>query len=351
MKKKVFSLIAILAVVFMPFAVKADDNYFNAGDNISSNGEYNHSYFEAGNNIKSNAKVNGISFIAGNSINVKGKSEYAFVAGESLDIESVIEKDAFIAGNNIKISKDANILRDAYIGGNNIKISSNINGNLFVGGSVVELDNIVINGDIHVACNTLNITDKVTVMGTVYINEDAQINNKENLESSNIETYITEDKIEFKVKASDFIISILATIFTGIVLSVVIPKLFKKLDYEINPEDVCKKTLFGIATLLVIPMLAILSFAVVVGISVGVIALLLYVVSLMLSTIFTSAIVGHNLYVNLLKQKDNIYASIVIGVIVIKVLELVPVIGSLVSILVFFYGLGVISKLFLELRK
>ena len=351
MKKKVFSLIALLAVIFMPLAVKAEDSYFNAGDNITSAGEHNHSYFEAGNNIKSNANVNGISFVAGNTIDIKGKSEYAFVAGETVEVEGRIEKDLFAAGNYVRILKDATVLRDAYIGGNNVKIASNINGNVYVGGSVVELDNITINGDLHVACNTLNIADKTVVTGKVYINEGAEITGENKLESSGVEKYTTDSKVEFKVKASDFVISILGTIFTGIIVSLVFAKAFKKLDYKLSFEDVCKKSLYGLGVLVILPMLALLSFAVVVGFSVGVIILLLYVVSLMLSTIFTSAIVGHNIYVNLLKQKENLYAGIVIGVLVIKLLSLVPILGGFVAVVSFFYGLGVIAKLFLEIRK
>ena len=350
MKKYVYSLIAILSIIIMPYYVKADDAYFNTGDNIASNGEYNHSYFEAGNNVKSNAKVNGISFVLGNSVNLKGKSEYAFIAGENIDLESIIEKDAFIAGNNIRISKDANLSRDAYIAGNNVKISSNVNGNLFVAGSIVELDNITVNGDVHIASNTLNILDNVSISGKVYINEGSIINNKEQLHASDIEMYAS-NKIDFKTTVSDYVISILATIFTGIVLSIIIPKVFKNINYELSLEDVCKKSLFGITTLLILPMLALLSFAIVVGVSVGVIILILYVASIMLSTIFTSAIVGHNLYTKCFKQKENIYASIVIGIVAIKLIGLIPIIGPLVSVIVFFFGLGVIAKLFLELRK
>ena len=351
MKRKIFALIALLAFIVLPVSVSAEDSYFSAGDNITSNGDYTHSYFEAGNNVRSNANIDGISFVAGNSIDIKGKREYAFVAGESLEIDGYIEKDLFAAGNNVRVLKDATISRDAFIAGNNVKIASDINGNLYVAGSVVELDNITVKGDIHVACNTLNILDNAIITGKVYINEDATITNEDKLQSVGIEEYSVDGKVDIRIKASDFVISILVVIFTGIVLSVVMPKIFKKLDYKLSAEDVCKKSLYGLGTLVLIPMLALLSFAVVVGISVGVILILMYVIALMLSTIFTSAIVGHNLYVNLLKQKENIYASIVIGILVIKILSLVPILGGFVAVISFFYGLGVITKLFLDIRK
>ena len=177
MKKKILGILLIMFMVLPISFVKADE-YFTANDNVNDTKEYNHSHFEAGNNVYSKSNVNGLSFVAGSVLNISGTKEYGIFAGESLKIDATIEKDLFAAGNSINISKDSNIGRDIYLAGNNISIDSNINGNAFIAGSVINLNNTTINGDAKFAANTLNIGENVEITGKLIINEDAIIQNE-----------------------------------------------------------------------------------------------------------------------------------------------------------------------------
>ena len=149
----------------------------------------------------------------------------------------------------------------------------------------------------------------------------------------------------------NMIIGLLSMIFTGIILALIFPKLFRKVEYDIDIKDFGKKLLYGLLTLIIIPMITIVSIAVVVGMSVGFILIMLYIISLMLATIFAATVIGHNIYTKLFKQKENIYISITIGAVLIKIIEIIPYIGGLVTVFIFLYGLGIICNLFLERNK
>lgn len=348
MKKKVLLLIMMMV---LPFTFVKANEYLTADQNVSDNNSYNHSHFEAGSNVNSKSNVNGLSFVAGGVVDVEGTKEYGVFAGETVRINSIIERDLFAAGNSVSISKDASIGRDAYLAGSNITIDSNIEGNLFAAGTVVNLNNITISGDANIATGTLNIGENVNINGKLKINENVIIQGENNLRYGSKETYKEQGEINFTVTISDIILGVLTTIFTGIMLALIFPKLFRKINYDLEAKDIGKKLLHGLVTLLVIPMLIIISMILVVGMSVGVLLIMAYVIALMISSILSAAVIGHNIYTKAFKQKENIYISIIIGILAIKIVELLPVVGGIVAFLVFLYGLGIVCDLFLERNK
>lgn len=352
MKKKILGVIVIFAAMFMTFGVVKADEYFNANDNVSDNGTYSHSHFEAGNIITSSSNVNGLSFVAGANVNVSGTKEYSFVAGETVQLNGTIEKDVFAAGNAVIIGKDANIGRDLYLAGNSVTIQSNIKGTVFVAASLVKLENITVDGDVSIAANTLEIGGNVSINGKLKINDDAVINNESNMTVTNKEVYKSSGmNIDFSTRISDIILDILKTLFTGIVLILLFPKLFKKIKYDLEAKDIGIKLLYGLLVLFAVPMVSVVLFSILVGISISAMLLMMYVIAIIAASILSAVVIGQNIYTKLFKQKDNIYISMCIGILVVKLVGFIPYIGWILDLLIFFYGLGIIWKLFLDRNK
>ena len=352
MKKKLIGLIAVLCAMFMVVGTVHAGEYLTSDQNVNDEQSYGHSHFEAGNTVNSKSDVDGLSFVAGASVDVSGTKEYGFFAGETVKVNGKVEKDLFAAGNTVTISKDANIGRDAYLAGNSVTINSDLNGTVFVGASLVRLENVTINGDVSIAANTIEIAGDVTVNGTFKYNEDAILKDEDKLTANNKEKYANPSvNIDFTNKISDVILDILKTIFTGLILVLVFPKLFKKIKYELEAKDIGMKLLYGLLLLVAVPMICVVSLSIIVGMSVSVLLLLMYIMAIMVATILASAVIGQNIYTKLLKQKDNIYLSTILGIVLIKLIDLIPVIGGLCSLLVFLYGLGMIWQLFLDRNK
>ena len=81
------------------------------------------------------------------------------------------------------------------------------------------------------------------------------------------------------------------------------------------------------------------------------IALFIGAILLMLSMVVTSMVVGKRLLAKFFKITDNAYLSITVGVVVLKLISIIPVIGWLVYFVGFLYGLGKIFKLIIDNRK
>ena len=350
--KKILGLIAVLFAMFMVVTSVNAGEYVTADQNINDELSYEHSHFEAGNMVTSKSNVNGLSFVAGANVDVSATKEYGFFAGETVKVNGKVEKDLFAAGNTVIIGNESSIGRDAYLAGNSVTISSDINGSVFIGGSMIKLENVTINGDVSIAGNTVDIVGNVTINGNLKINDNAVINNENNLSVTKKETYASNSvNIDFENEISDIVLDILKTLFTGLLLVLIFPNLFKKIKYDLEAKDIGMKLLFGLLVLVAAPMICVVSLSIVVGMSVSVILLFLYIIALMLATILGSVVVGQNIYTKLFKQKDNIYLSMITGILVVKLVSLLPYVGGLVALLVFLYGLGMIWRLFLDRNK
>ena len=352
MKKKIIGLFAVLFAMFMLIGTVNAGEYLTASQNINDELAYGHSHFEAGNTVNSKSDVNGLSFVAGASVDVSGTKEYGFFAGETVKVNGKIEKDLFAAGNTVTISKETVIGRDAYLAGNSVTINNDMNGALFIGASLVRFENVTINGDVSIAANTIEIAGDVTVNGSFKYNDDAIFKDEDKLNATNKEKYVNPKvNVDFTNRVSDVVLDILKTIFTGLLLVLIFPKLFKKFKYELEAKDIGMKLLYGLLLLVVVPMICIVSLSIIVGLSVSVLLVLLYIMAIMLATIFASAVIGQNIYTKLLKQKENMYLSTILGILLVKLIELIPVVGGICSLLVFLYGLGMIFQLFLDRNK
>ena len=351
MKKKLFRLLLFISMLIIPFGVRAEDNYFYTDDSsVLVEDEHNHSVFAAGDRVKANANIHGIYFGAGSSVDLSGKVSYGFVAGQSVNVEGEVENDLFAAGGAIVINKDAKLNRDAYLVANNVDIRANISGNVFVSASIVTLENVTIDGDLKVNSNQLIINDNVNIKGTLYVNEKTFISNEDKITCGN--KVVGKDyDVDFKTKLNDTILSVLTMIFTAIVLALVFPKLFKKLSYKLSVKDVFTRAFVGLSFLVIAPIFVLLLFISSVGAVLGVILVLLYILSLVISMTLVSYVIGHSMYTKLCKQKENLYVELIIGVLLVKFVELIPYFGSLFFMFGFIYGLGLLYKLVVNENK
>lgn len=344
--KKLF-LVFIFAFMIIPFTnINASVNdYFKAEDVISSEKEINHSYFMAGNKITSKDKVDGILFMAGNTLKSKSLIEYGMFAGNVVEVTSDVEKDLFVAANDITV-ESSNIGRDVYLVGNTVTLNSNINGNVFIGSNTLEIGNITIKGDVDLNCSSINFGDNVVIEGTLKYNEDVKITGLDNVKYNALETYEDEEmNIETKDILVSKVISIISLIVITIIICAIFPKIYKKLSKEVSISKTFKNLLYGLCVLVLVPFAAIFTFITVIGIPIGIIGLLLYGIFIYLSVAVSATVVGNLILTKLFKQKDNAYLSIIIGILVVRIITLIPYIGGFIYFLLMLIGLGLILEL------
>ena len=362
MKRKVFVLIAILFSFVMLVNAEGNEDLLTTGinesvpetvfyaeDNITVEEEQNSSQFIFGNQVIAKSKIAGLSFIAGYSMDISGTAEYGLYAGNTITINSNIEKDLFVAGNVINIGCDAKIGRDVYLAGNIMKINANLPRDLRAAGTTVDISNITINGDAYIDANQIIMNDSTIITGKLSYIEGATFEGKDKASIGKIETRkdsdIGEIEINFGSKLTSQLISVAAGIIVMIALFYMIPALKKKLDEtELTASSIIGTIGKGVGVLIVIPIVSIIALVTGILTPLALIVLALYGIGLYLASILSGYIIGRTIMTGIFK-KDNQYLSILLGILLIRLLGLVPIVSGIISIICFLYGMGLIYNI------
>ena len=335
---------------------KKEDDYAAAGGVVDSDASVSHSRFLAGNEINSADRVKGLKFAAGNIVRDSGSSEYALLAGNSISVTGEIKNDLFAAGNSIEITDEASIGRDIYLAAETILIKTNLFGNAFVGGQRVVLKDITIDGDLNVSAEEIVILGKVAVSGKFTYNEDARFSGKENLEAGSFSTYTANEWIrsaEYSEKIISTILSIVGRVIVTLVLVALTKKFSERLLSDFELKNSWKDLALGLGLLLGIPLAVIFAVVTIVGLPLGIIALVFYCVFAYLSKSVTGGVVGDLLAKNLFKkEKMNTLAKYALGTVVVVLVGMVPYVGGLISAISVCFGFGyLIHSLFRKEKR
>ncbi len=340
--KKIYKYL-LLMISLIPLQVFATDKYVNAGNVVHDTGIVTHNYFSAGNALQNDMEIDGLLFTAGNSINYNGTSEYSFIAGNLINFNGKSEKDVFIAGNTINIAKEALINRDLYLAASDININADINGNAFISAKNLTINSKNINGNLFLSAENIIITSDSEVNGTIKYPENAKISGIENVPAEKLVTYhVNENSNDnnFASKVTSTIFSIICYIAVAYILYLIFPTLFNKIERKFEFKNTMKTIGLGLAFLIVVPIISVILLITVVGVPISVLALIAYGVLLYLSLPVTANYLGNVILKNNKREKVNFYLATLIGLLIIKIVGLIPVLGVIVSILSTLYGLG-----------
>lgn len=343
MKKYIYLLLLLL----VPFMVSA--KVLEADNNINFTEKRNSSSFLFGNTISNTGEIDGISVIAGNSINAQGKVSYGAYAGNIINVSDEVENDLFVAGNAITITKEAKITRDAYIAGSNIVILTDVGRDLYAGGETVDIRGITIHGDAIIDADKVLMDDKTIIEGKLSYYENTTIENlkiasikevkelKRIIEETNKPTFANKAKWE-GIKALTGYVSIL-------VLFLVFPKLRVAFDKtKDGAKEIALSAITGLITLVATPIIAIIIMFPVITIPIGLLLLILYAFAIYYASLITSYLIGKYLY-SKATDKENLFISLLIGIIIIRLISLIPIVGGIIKVICLLYGLGKIYSL------
>ena len=209
----------------------------------------------------------------------------------------------------------------------------------------VNLSGATINGDTYIAADVILLDEDTIINGKLTYDEDASISGLDKATIGSVETKkIDKTVVNYNPMDNiyDFIVSAIAAFIVMIVLFYMIPKSKDKLDnVKFDGNTIFKTLLFGLAVLFLVPIISLI--AVFTGFLTPLALILgaVYGISIYLAYLLSYYIVGNIITTKLIK-KDNVYLALVIGIILVKLLKVLPVLGGFVSIICLLYGLGLI---------
>ena len=301
-----------------------------------------------GYNVTITNKIDGAALIIGNSIVVNSNIEYALISGQDITINGKI-KDALVAGNNVILNESSNVERDIIIYGNNVEISGLINRDVTIYGNSVKIDSVQIAGNIKINATNINITENSAILGTLSYNDDAVLTKAESAAIGNINTFKVQQKNTFADKLKEHAVNLIAMVVVFAVVLLAFPKLFN--DIKLKDKNYLKTLGTGFVTILVVPIVSIILIFTKLGLPVGIISLILYVICLYLSFILLGFLLGKYFINKVLKFKCTPYLTGIVGITILYVLHAIPYIGGVITFISIMYGAGIFINLYLKYRN
>jgi len=297
-----------------------------SGDRVSVDSPIDDDVFAAGGTVTINAPVAGVVISGGDvSINAPVNGD-VFVAGGKIVVNSDIEGKIVAAGGDIDLRGDA---KNAVIAGGNVNIHPT---------TVISRDAVITGG---------SVSNAGKILGNLTVRAD----NFQNTGSAGSVDFKKSEGLQGLQQLMN-IFSILMTVgflIIGIILLKLFPAQFFIVEEEVRKSPV-KNTLVGfvliIASVILIILLSvtvmiILLSVTVIGFPVALIMGMLFIIALMLSTLFVSFTVGRKI-VDLFKVKTHDILIFVLGFIILSLLFRIPYAGVLIGIVAISLGFGAI---------
>lgn len=344
MKKKIFLFLVLAAcLVITPVSANEITNFYSdANDNVEFNENVEGDSALAGNIVDVIGNIDGIGFIAGNTVNIDGSLEYGFAAGNEVNIAGHIAKSLYLAGNTINFADNSSVGRDIKIVGQKINLAGKLERHVDVVGTKITMKSgTTVYGDVNLDANNIVVEDNVTIHGTLSYNENANATISDNTMITDIEKLATVEENN-GIDANAVLSSIVNLVIVFLVISILLPQtiektsnLYKKPSFGLYVRNIGA----GILILICIPLIAMLLLLSNIGIALGLILAALYVIALYLAYIYSGFLVGEILLIKVLKLKVNKYLSGIIGIIILKLLTLIPILGTIIGFLAITLGL------------
>lgn len=322
-------------------------DYFAFGPQVEISGIVNGDLYAAGGEVIVDGVVNGDVIVAGAKVVLSGTiAQDARVAGAHVTVSGTIGRNATLAGADVYLTEKATVRENVIAGGGSVQLSGAIGRDARVGAWHATFSN-EINRDVIVAAESVRLTSKASVGGRLrYWGEVAPSIDEEAVVHGPItrrplpEGWSTERARQGLVGMRVFaaIASFLSTLLLGLIMLRVWPQLVRQVTGAIR-ERPAPSVGWGLAALIVTPLVAISFVVTLVVLPAGVMLLALYGVAVYLARIFAITYAGQ-CFVRRQDDSSSLARPFVVGLLVYSLLTLVPIIGGLVTLFTVMAGFG-----------
>ena len=312
-----------------------------AGEWIEIAGTAANDVYAAGSNITIDGIIGDDAILAGTSITLQGRiSDMLLSASEKLLMNGIVEGDLFAAGDELRLTENANI-----------------SGMLFLAGNEVTIEGARVRGRSRIAANKVRLDGEFRDHVVIYSNDvvfgpdynprgDTKVVSTKELYRENM-GHIPERLILDVQKPSAFPVFMLqlwiylSMLVTGSVMIYFFKPVTADL-YRFSTERFWKNTGIGLLLVSLTPIVLVLLLFPLVTIPLSILIFWLFIISLYLSYLAVAMMLGMQVLRRFRSESAEpaFYWSLALGLLLIAVVNNVPFLGPVFSILLLFFGTG-----------
>jgi cytoskeletal protein CcmA (bactofilin family) len=326
-----------------------DDDIYLAGAQVDLYATVNGDAVIAGGQLNLEGDINADVIAAGGSISLRGSvADDARLAGGEIRVAGRVGDDLVAAGGRIHISPVARIGGRAWISGGELRVDGEVVEELRASGGRVVITGVV-NGNVELWAEEIVIEDTAVISGNLHYtsSHEASIANGARIDG---EVRHTPVETDMKPVVAGVIFAALAVLLSIIITAVVLYLLFPDFSLRVSQSLRNQPWLslgVGFAVFAGVPLLSVILFSTAIGVWLALMLLAIYLVML-LAGYFTGALFVGNAGLDMLKKTEVSKAlraiALAIAIFALAVINLVPLLGSLVNWAVLLAGVGALSR-------
>ena len=335
-----------------------DDDLYLLGTTIIVDGTVNGDVFVLGTSIEINGTVNGNVSLAGESVSILGDvSDGARVATNDFSLAGSIGKDLVILSNSSVIDSGGFVGRDLILTVSSLTLNGDVERRVAgVADSVTH--NGSVGAEFDVSVGDLTISDGASIGGDLTYQSDSEAEIASGAEIGGEITHemaAATEEIDVGFSFDSIVVGVVGLVMTaiyGTVLLLVFPRLTISASNQLLEKPLMSVGM-GIVFLIVVPIVSILVMITVVGIPLGMIALLLYGIALFSAQVFVGMTIGRLILSFIADGNRRLiqFLGLLIGLLILFGISFIPYVGPWAPLIVVILGLGGLMLAIGRLRK
>ena len=290
----------------------------------------------SGDHVSVDSPIDDDVFVAGGDVNINAPVTSVVIAGGDVNINAPVSGDVFVAGGQISINSDVG--GKIVAAGGDIDLRGDARNAVIAGGNISIHPTTVINKDAVIAGG--NVLNAGTIVGnlTVRAEEFQNTGSAGSVDFKKSEGLQGLEELMIKLTNILYILITVGFLILGIVVLKLFPSQFLMVEAEVRNAPV-KNTVVGFALIIVSVILISLLAVTFIGLPVALILGMLFIIALMLSSLFVSFTIGRKI-VDLFKFEISDILIFVIGFVILSLLFRIPFAGVLICIVTISLGFG-----------
>ncbi len=318
-----------------------DDDLMAAGGSVVIQGKVTGDVLAAGQTVRVTGPVGGSVMAAGQNVIVTGDVDgSARLAGGSVTLGGLVKRNAQAAGQSLVVSETADIRKDVHVAGTSFDLDGAIGRMLGIAAQTAAIRGAV-GGDVLFEGQHLSLGPAAKVGGELAYRSDVE---PEIAQGATVVGGVTklpsrqgaERKRGFSPVG--FILKLLAWFAFGAVGIALLPRIFRAAAAAVGVRF-WWNVLLGFLLLVAGPIAAIIVMVTVIGLPLGVVGLIVFLIALLFSSIPVGIYLGGWLF-----RSASPYLALFIGLLALGLLGLVPYLGFIVKLLTLLVGLAVYAR-------
>jgi cytoskeletal protein CcmA (bactofilin family) len=338
--------------VIVPASEVHDGWYFAAGPRVIIEGTINGDLYAAGGTLEISGTVNGDLLVAGGEVNVSGTvSDDIRAAGGTVRIEGKVGKNITVAGGNVSITRKAEVLGGVLAFCGNLQVSGSVGKDLMAFGEFTAVSGNV-GGNVTVHGKEFATLPGSKIGGNVkaYLGDESRMKIAEGSVLGKAEFVSSPGRQPATIlgySAGMFWFKILWAVWlflTGLLLFAAFRKIFVRYATLLRERTV-STILWGIAGLVVLPIIIVILALSIVGIPFAILVFDLCVWTVYLSQLSTGLFVGDLIFRNRESGGFGPFWAFTVGLLIVQAFTFIPYVGWLIIVVGLILGIGAIELL------